>query len=80
MKFYASVRMDIRRIQTIKNGDEAVGNRTQGQGCQEQDGPAVQDPPNSTCCTVRAFPVKAPVIDMALQANVVKKSGFVVHL
>ena len=28
LKFYASVRMDIRRIQTIKNGDEAVGNRT----------------------------------------------------
>ncbi|MFR4105934.1 MAG: hypothetical protein ACLTZ9_07225 [Bifidobacterium pseudocatenulatum] len=24
----SSVRMDIRRIQTIKNGDEAVGNRT----------------------------------------------------
>ena len=28
LKFYSSVRMDIRRIQTIKNGDEAVGNRT----------------------------------------------------
>ena len=28
LKFYASVRLDIRRIQTIKNGEEAVGNRT----------------------------------------------------
>ena len=28
LKFYASVRLDIRRIQTLKNGDEAVGNRT----------------------------------------------------
>ena len=28
MKFYASVRMDIRRIQSIKVGQEVVGNRT----------------------------------------------------
>ena len=28
LKFYASVRMDIRRIQTLKNGEDAVGNRT----------------------------------------------------
>ena len=26
LKFYASVRMDIRRIQTLKNGEDAVGN------------------------------------------------------
>ncbi len=28
LKFYASVRMDIRRIQTLKEGETAVGNRT----------------------------------------------------
>ena len=28
LKFYASVRMDVRRVDTIKNGDEFVGNRT----------------------------------------------------
>jgi len=28
LKFYASVRLDIRRISQIKDGDEAVGNRT----------------------------------------------------
>ncbi len=28
LKFYASVRMDIRRIDSIKNGDEVIGNRT----------------------------------------------------
>ena len=28
LKFYASVRMDVRKIDTIKNGDEFVGNRT----------------------------------------------------
>ena len=28
LKFYASLRMDIRRIAAIKNGDEITGNRT----------------------------------------------------
>ncbi|MGI5194430.1 hypothetical protein ACQEVY_12445 [Streptomyces sp. CA-288835] len=28
LKFYASVRMDIRRIETLKDGTDAVGNRT----------------------------------------------------
>ena len=28
LKFYSSVRMDIRRISTVKDGDEAVGNET----------------------------------------------------
>ena len=28
LKFYASVRMDIRRIETLKDGQDAVGNRT----------------------------------------------------
>src|SRR5690606_28615252 len=28
LKFYASVRMDIRRIETLKEGTESVGNRT----------------------------------------------------
>jgi len=27
LKFYSSVRMDIRRIETLKSGDEAIGNR-----------------------------------------------------
>ena len=28
MKFYSSIRLDIRRSTQIKNGDEVVGNRT----------------------------------------------------
>ena len=28
LKFYSSVRMDIRRIGTVKEGDEAIGNET----------------------------------------------------
>ena len=28
LKFYASIRMDVRRIETLKQGGEMVGNRT----------------------------------------------------
>src|SRR5690606_41573240 len=28
LKFYASVRLDVRRIETLKDGGDAVGNRT----------------------------------------------------
>ena len=28
LKYYSSVRLDVRRVETIKNGDEMVGNRT----------------------------------------------------
>ena len=28
LKFYASIRMDIRRIETLKNGTDAYGSRT----------------------------------------------------
>ena len=39
LKFYASVRMDIRRIGTVKDGDEAVGNETRGKGVKNKVSP-----------------------------------------
>src|SRR6056297_2658174 len=41
LKFYSSVRLDIRRIGAIKDRDEVVGNSTR-QSRQEQGGPALQ--------------------------------------
>ena len=43
LKFYASVRLDIRRIGAIKKGEEVDRQRDQGQGRQEQGRAAVQD-------------------------------------
>ena len=28
LKFYASIRLDVRKVDSIKNGDQIVGNRT----------------------------------------------------
>ncbi len=41
LKFYASVRMDIRRIGAIKKGDEVIGNQTRVKGGEEQAGAAI---------------------------------------
>ena len=43
LKFYSSVRIDLRKIDTIKKGTDMVGNRVQGQGSQEQGRAAVQE-------------------------------------
>ena len=35
LKFYASVRMDVRRIETLKQGGEMIGNQYPCEGCEE---------------------------------------------
>ena len=41
LKFYSSIRLDIRRIQAIKEGDRVIGSRTRGQSGEEQSGRAI---------------------------------------
>ena len=43
LKFYASVRLDIRRIGTIKKGDEVIGNETKVKVVKNKVSPPVQD-------------------------------------
>ena len=42
LKFYSSVRLDVRRIETLKEGNEPVGNRTRVKVVKNKIGPAVQ--------------------------------------
>src|SRR5678810_373452 len=43
LKFYASVRLDIRRMAQIKDGDEAIGNRVKVKVCLLYTSPSPRD-------------------------------------
>ena len=43
LKFYSSVRIDVRRIETLKNGSEVVGNRTRAKGVKNKVAPPFRE-------------------------------------
>ena len=74
LKFYASVRIDVRRTQTIKEGEVAIGCRTRARVVKNKIAPPFRDAEFDIMFD-RGISYEGDLIDLAAVANVVEKSG-----
>ncbi len=74
LKFYASVRLDIRRIETIKDGAEAIGNRVRVKVVKNKVAPPFKQA-EFDIVYGSGIPWEGTVLDVALEKKIVQKAG-----
>ena len=74
LKFYSSVRLDIRRIESIKQGTEVIGNRTRVKVVKNKVAPPFRDT-EFDIIYGEGISQSGSVLDLAVERNLVNKSG-----
>ena len=74
LKFYSSIRMDVRRIDSIKQGDEIVGNRTRVKIMKNKVAPPFKQAEFDIMYN-EGISRTGNIVDVGVKENIVQKSG-----